>query len=65
MIEEYTEAWNELIAEGAPFAMTEIDVRGIPMRVFNSAPPSMRFVWELAAGYGDKDYIVFEDERFT
>jgi long-chain acyl-CoA synthetase len=65
MIEEYTEAWNELIAEGAPFAMTEIDVRGIPMRVFDSAPPSMRFVWELAAGYGDNDYIVFEDERFT
>ena len=65
MIEEYTEAWNELTAPGGPFAMTEIEVRGIPMRVFDSAPPSMRFVWELAAGHGDKDYVVFEDERFT
>lgn len=65
MIEEYTEAWNELIAPGAPFAMKEIEVRGIPMRVFETAPPSMRFVWELAAGHGDKDYVVYEDERFT
>lgn len=65
MIEEYTEAWNELTAPGAQFAMQEIEVRGIPMRVFESAPSSMRFVWELAAGYGDRDYVVYEDERFT
>jgi len=65
MIEEYTEAWDELIAPGAQFAMKEIEVRGIPMRVFESAPPSMRFVWELAAGYGDREYVVYEDERYT
>lgn len=65
MIEEYTEAWDELIAPGAQFAMKEIEVRGIPMRVFESAPPSMRFVWEMAAGYSDRDYVVYEDERYT
>ena len=65
MIEEYTEAWNELIAPGAQFAMNEIEVRGVPIRVFESAPPSMRSVWELAVGYGDRDYVVYEDERFT
>lgn len=65
MIEEYQQAWDELTAPGAQFAMKEIEVRGVPIRVFESAPPSMRFVWELAAGYGDADYIVYEDERFT
>ncbi len=65
MIEEYKQAWDELIAPGAQFAMKDIEVRGIPMRIFESAPPSMRFVWELAAGYGDRDYVVYEDERFT
>ena len=35
------------------------------MRVYEAAPPSMRFVWELATGYGDRDYVVFEDERYT
>jgi acyl-CoA synthetase (AMP-forming)/AMP-acid ligase II len=65
MIEEYREAWNEMIAPGAPFAMKEIEVRGIPMRIFESAPPSMRSVWELASFHGDKDYVVYEDERHT
>ncbi len=27
--------------------------------------PSMRFVWEMTAGFGDRDYIVYEDERYT
>ena len=65
MLAEYQETWDELTAPGAQFAMKEIEVRGIPMRVFEAAPPSMRFVWELATGYGDRDYLVFEDERYT
>ena len=65
MIEHYDAAWNELTAPGAQFAMTEIEVRGAPMRVFDSAPPTMRSFWELAAMYGDRPYIVYEDERYT
>ena len=65
MIEEFKAAWDQLISPGAQFAMKEITVRGTPMRVYESAPPSMRFVWELASGYGDKDYVVYEDERYT
>jgi acyl-CoA synthetase (AMP-forming)/AMP-acid ligase II len=65
MFEEYQQAWDELTAPGAQFAMKEITVRGVPMRVFESAPPTMRFVWELAAQYGDADYVVYEDERYT
>ena len=65
MLVEFQEAWEELTAPGAQFAMKEIEVRGIPLRIYESAPPSMRFVWELASGYADRDYVVFEDERFT
>ena len=65
MIEHFDEAWNELTAPGGPFAMTEIEVRGHPMRVFDSAPPSMRSIWELARMHGDKTYVVYEDERHT
>ena len=65
MIEHFDDAWNELTADGGPFAMTEIEVRGHPMRVFDSAPPSMRSIWELAAFHGDKTYVVYEDERYT
>ena len=65
MIQEFQEAWQELTAPGAQFATTTIDVRGVPIKVFESALPSMRTVWELARGYADRDYIVYEDERYT
>ena len=57
--------WNEMTAPGAGFAVTEIEVRGNPMRVFPSAPPHMRAIWELAHFHGDKPYVVYEDERYT
>ncbi len=65
MIEEYKQAWDELTAPGAQFATKVIEVRGVPIKVFESALPTMRTVWEMARGYGDRDYIVYEDERFT
>ncbi|MGY6501812.1 MAG: class I adenylate-forming enzyme family protein [Acidimicrobiales bacterium] len=65
MIDHYLSAWDDLLAPGTMFEMTETEVRGVPMRVFAGAPPSMRSVWELASAYGDRPYIVFEDERLT
>jgi acyl-CoA synthetase (AMP-forming)/AMP-acid ligase II len=65
MIEQYQEAWDELTAPGAQFATTTIEVRGVPIKVFESALPSMKSVWEMARGYGERDYIVYEDERYT
>jgi len=35
------------------------------MRVFDSAPPNMRLVWEGSAVHGDKPYLVFEDETVS
>ncbi len=65
MIEQFQEAWEELTAPGAQFGTTVIEVRGVPVKVFESPLPTMRTVWELARGYGDRDYIVYEDERLT
>ena len=65
MIEEFQEAWEELTAPGAQFATKVIDVRGVPIKVFENSLPTMRTVWELARGYADRDYIVYEDERYT
>ena len=65
VIEHYTAAWNQLTGPEGSFAMDEIVVRGIPMRVFKSAPPTMRVLWELSTLHGGKDYIVYEDERYS
>lgn len=65
MIEYYDAAWNELTAAGSGFAMTEIEVRGNPMRVFATAPPTMRAIWENAGLNGHAPYLVYEDESYT
>ena len=65
MIEHYQAARRELTAPGSPFAVSEIEVRGVPIKVFGSAPPSLRALWELTAAHADKDYLVYEDERYT
>ncbi len=65
MIDVLKATWDELTAAGAPFAWSIEEIRGIPMRVFDQAPPDMRALWEASAVHGDKPYIVFEDETLT
>ena len=61
--DHYLLAREELLA-GA-FATTEVDVRGVKLRVLNAAPPTMRAVWEATAPFADREYLVYEDERYT
>jgi long-chain acyl-CoA synthetase len=65
VMHHYLAARQELTAPGSPFAVSEIEVRGVPTKVFTSAPPNMRAVWELTAFHAGKDYVVYEDERYT
>jgi acyl-CoA synthetase (AMP-forming)/AMP-acid ligase II len=65
VIQPFEQAGRALTGDGAGFAMDEIEVRGAPMRVFKSAPPTMRSVWELAALHAAKPYVVYEDESYT
>lgn len=65
VIDHLRDSWDELTAEGGPFSTTEIEVRGVPIRVFDSAPPDMRAVWAVNAAHADKTYVVYEDERYT
>ena len=50
---------------GAPFEVTETEVRGLPIRTYKSVPPSMREVWLGSALHADNDYLVYEDDRWT
>jgi acyl-CoA synthetase (AMP-forming)/AMP-acid ligase II len=65
VMHHYLTARQELTAPGSPFAVSEIVVRDVPIKVFAAAPPNMRAVWEMTAPHGDKDYVVYEDERYT
>ena len=64
MYDQLREVWNELIKEG-PFAITEVEVRGNSIKTYAAAPPSLREIWLASAAHGDKDYLVYHDERLT
>ena len=59
------EATAEMIKPGGRFEIEETTVRGIPMRVWTHAPTSLAEVLKLSARHGDRDFIVYEDERYT
>ena len=54
-----------LTAPGGAFEMEQVVIRGIPTRTWKTAPASLRAVFELSALHGDKDFLVYEDERIT
>ena len=45
--------------------MEELDIRGVPTRVWKNAPPSLRTVIDMSLGHGDNVFLVYEDERTT
>ena len=54
-----------LTAAGQLFEMEELDIRGVPTRVWKNAPPSLRAVIDMSLGHGDNVFLVYEDERTT
>ena len=65
VIRHYLAARAELDGPGSPFATTTIEVRGVKLKAYASAPPNMRAIWEASKKHGDLDYLVYEDERYT
>jgi long-chain acyl-CoA synthetase len=59
------EVTGTLTAPGQPFEIEELTIRGIPTRTWKQAPSTLRTVLELSSLHGDKDFLVYEDERMT
>ncbi len=57
--------WDEYTAPGQMFEVNTIDVRGAPSRNFVHAPPSLREFWASAAQYGEREYLIYEQERIS
>ena len=48
-----------------PFEVIEVDVRGVPTKVFAGTPSSLRAIWDASAAHGPNTFLVYEDERYT
>jgi long-chain acyl-CoA synthetase len=68
-VAEQGKSWDEAVAEltapGAFFAITEAQVGGQRLQVFERTPPSLRAVFDTARGRGDAIFLVYEDERWS
>ncbi len=64
MYKELREVWDQLTSQG-PFEITETNIRGIPTRTYKDAPCSLRDVWLSSAAFAEREYLVYEDERWT
>jgi long-chain acyl-CoA synthetase len=65
MYKQLKEVWRELTAADEMFAITEVDVGGVPVKAFAAAPPSLRDVWLASGAFADRDYLIYQDERWT
>jgi long-chain acyl-CoA synthetase len=54
-----------LTAPGQEFELVETEVGGVPMRVYARGPATLRELVLATEGFGDRDYLVYEDTRVT
>lgn len=54
-----------LTAPGQPFQVAEQTVRGIPMRVFDRDPRTLRDLLRVLEGHGDRTFTVYDDEQVS
>jgi len=55
----------ELTAPGGPFETKQASVLGVPMTIFANAAPSLRAVFESTRAFGDREFLVYDGERWT
>lgn len=50
---------------GGLFEVGEATIRGVKLKIWKNAPPTLAEVWALGAPHADKIYVVYENERVT
>ena len=59
------EAHERLVDAGLPFELEEIEVRGVTLRAWKNAPPTLAAVLAASAEYGERACLVLDDERLS
>jgi long-chain acyl-CoA synthetase len=59
------QAYAMITAPGTAGEMAEIDIRGVPTRVWKNCPPTLRDTLLVGRTHGDRIFLVNEDERVS
>ena len=63
--QHYRAAWDEMTGPEGPFGWSVTEVRGVPTRVYNNAPPNMALIWAGSIAQGDNEYLVYGEESLS
>lgn len=55
----------QLTAPGAPFELTDIAIGEQSYRLYKNAPATLAALIEQGRGFGDKEFVVWQDTRWT
>ncbi len=65
-LDEYLDqAWEELTAPGAEYELTRVQAYGRDVLAYVNAPANMRDIWRSTLAWGNRDYMVFNEDRLT
>ena len=56
---------TRLIGPGLPFEIESVDIAGVATKAWKNAPPNLRAILAASAEYGEREALVYEDERWT
>ena len=62
---ELAAAVAQITAAGQPHETRIEHIRGVDFTVFANAPENLRVLYESSLAHADKDFYVYQDERFT
>ena len=65
MLDVLKQVTDKLTAPGEMFTIGEAEVLGHKKKVWANAPASLRDVWLNTAEFSERDYLVYNDERWT
>jgi len=63
--QKFDDAYALLTQAGAPYELVTETVGGQPLRAFRNTPRNMRELFAPAYQHGDKEFVVFEGERWS
>jgi acyl-CoA synthetase (AMP-forming)/AMP-acid ligase II len=64
-MDKLEQAVAALTAEGQPFALEEVEIRGHRYRSYVNQPANLAEYLKLMANHGDKEFVVMGDERYS
>jgi long-chain acyl-CoA synthetase len=58
-------AYEILTGPGMAYEMETVAIAGRPVRAYKNAPPTLRTVFEASRDFGEREFIIYENERIT